>query len=415
MASCRLRTRKDGTQFYEIRAFRPSADKCVSMSWDVPAGWSATKIEKELNKIANEFECKVKSGDILTREERIRQEEEERLRLESLMTVKQYGEKVFMPRKKITFAENSRMSYQSNLDNYVYPVIGDTLLQDVTSAMINDLLTAFQATGKSHATCVKLFNILNGMFKMAFMEDTIPVNPMYKVSRPKPRSDEAPQPESEKALTAKDLNYVLDCVKKEPLKWQAYIYLIADTGMRRGEACALQWDDIDLDNGTVQVTKNLQYSKAKGVYIKTTKSKKYRTVDIGSDTISLLQALKDSGKSKTWVFTQDKSGDVMFPHSPTKYFKSFGDKYGIEDFHPHLLRHTSASIAITEGADVASVASRLGHADTAVTLRMYTHANQDSIRKAGQTVRDALKNVRKSGNQIPTESQVNPKSNPNPK
>ena len=81
----------------------------------------------------------------------------------------------------------------------------------------------------------------------------------------------------------------------------------------------------------------------------------------------------------------------MHPQSPTRYFKKFGAKYGIEDFHPHKLRHSSASIAITNGADVVSVSERLGHSDTAVTLRMYAHANEESIRRAGQTVRDALK------------------------
>ena len=56
-----------------------------------------------------------------------------------------------------------------------------------------------------------------------------------------------------------------------------------------------------------------------------------------------------------------------------------------------MLRHTSASAAITNGADVVSVSQRLGHADTAVTLRMYAHANEEGIRRAGQTVRDALR------------------------
>ncbi|MCD8087327.1 MAG: tyrosine-type recombinase/integrase, partial [Oscillospiraceae bacterium] len=83
--------------------------------------------------------------------------------------------------------------------------------------------------------------------------------------------------------------------------------------------------------------------------------------------------------------------EPMNPQSPTRYFAKFGRKYGIDDFHPHKLRHTSASIAILHGADIVSVSSRLGHSDTAVTLRMYAHANEESIRRAGQIVRDALK------------------------
>ena len=67
-------------------------------------------------------------------------------------------------------------------------------------------------------------------------------------------------------------------------------------------------------------------------------------------------------------------------------------KCGVPDLHPHKLRHTFASIAITNGADVASVSEKLGHSDKAITLRMYTHADQESIRRASQIFRDALKN-----------------------
>ena len=81
----------------------------------------------------------------------------------------------------------------------------------------------------------------------------------------------------------------------------------------------------------------------------------------------------------------------MHPQTPTRFFQRFSKRYGIEDFHPHKLRHTFASIAITNGADVASVSEKLGHSDKAVTLRMYTHADQESIKKAGDIFRNALK------------------------
>ena len=66
-------------------------------------------------------------------------------------------------------------------------------------------------------------------------------------------------------------------------------------------------------------------------------------------------------------------------------------KYDVPGLHPHKLRHTFASIAITNGADVASVSEKLGHNDKAVTLRMYTHADQESMKRASQIFRDALK------------------------
>ena len=53
--------------------------------------------------------------------------------------------------------------------------------------------------------------------------------------------------------------------------------------------------------------------------------------------------------------------------------------------------HSFASIAITNGADIASVSEKLGHTDKAVTLRMYTHADQESLKRASQIFRDAIK------------------------
>ena len=81
----------------------------------------------------------------------------------------------------------------------------------------------------------------------------------------------------------------------------------------------------------------------------------------------------------------------MHPQSPTRYLKKFSKRHGIPDMHPHKLRHSFASVAITNGADVASVSEKLGHSDKAVTLRMYTHADQESIKRAGNIFRDAIK------------------------
>ena len=117
-------------------------------------------------------------------------------------------------------------------------------------------------------------------------------------------------------------------------------------------------------------------------------------VDVGPDVLELLKQLREDQAATAvskWVFTQDGTPEPMHPQSPTRYFHKFGKRYEIADFHPHKLRHTCASLAITNGADIVSVSERLGHSDTAVTLRMYAHANEESIRRAGQIVRDALK------------------------
>ena len=280
------------------------------------------------------------------------------------------------------------------LDKHILPVIGDCCLEEVKPPVLSRLLVDFQREGYSFGSTIKLYNILNGIFKMAYFDCTIETKPMERVQRPTCPRTESCISEAQKALTVEQLRYCLSCLKKVSLKWQTYIMLCADTGCRRGELCGLQWQDINWIESTISIRRNLQYTKDKGVYVEPTKNGKERVVDIGEDSILLLKRFYErqhNSYPSEWVFTRKKSSEPIHPQSPTKYFRKFGKRNDIPNFHPHLLRHTSASVAITSGADVASVSARLGHSDSSVTLRMYTHANPDSIRRAGQTVRDAIR------------------------
>ena len=394
MASIKLNETKDGRRFFQISVSRGYGKAPYKTRWYWPDGWSKRTAEREAAKQAAAFELACKNGEVLNRAQEREKAAQEAAEAAKLKTVRQYADGVFMPTKEATFSENARSSYRMFLDKHILPVLGDVLLVEVSPAMISKLLVDFQRAGYAHATVVKLYNILNGIFEMAFLDDSIPMNPMLKVKRPAPRKGEQPKEESDKAYTVKELGYILACAAREPLQWQTYIALSADTGLRRGECCGLQWSDIDFRAGTVTVRRNLQYTATAGVYETSPKNGKVRVVDVGPDVLTLLKQLRvrqaQSCISK-WCFTQEGTAEPMHPQSPTRYFKKFGERYGVKDFHPHKLRHSSASIAITSGADVVSVSERLGHSDTAVTLRMYAHANEESIRRAGQTVRDALK------------------------
>lgn len=393
MPSIKKMTDATGAVYYQVQA-SGGRGRRVKRNWRPEPGWSQRTTQRELHKFAAQLENDLASGAVSTKRETDEQARLAALEAAKLKTLRQYADGVYMPTKEASFSKNARYSYRKFLDNHILPILGDFLMVDITPAMISKLLLDFQRKGYAHATVVKLYNILNGIFQMAFLDDTIKVNSMLKVKRPAPRKEEKPQDEDEKAYTVQQLRYILQCLDREPLKWQAYVNLIADTGIRRGEACGLEWSDIDWRNETIAIRRNAQYTPEDGVYITSPKNCKSRTVDVGPDVLKLLQQLRTQQAGQAisrYVFTKDHSPDFMHPQTPTRYFKKFGQRYGVEDFHPHKLRHTSASLAITNGADVVSVSERLGHSDTAVTLRMYAHANEESIRRAGQTVRDALK------------------------
>ena len=253
MASIKLSETKDGRRFFQICVSRGYGKSPYKTRWYWPDGWSKRTAEREAAKQAVAFELACKNGEVLNRAQEREKAAQEAAEAAKLKTVRQYADGVFMPTKEATFSENARSSYRMFLDKHIFPVLGDVLLTEVTPAMISKLLVDFQRAGYAHATAVKLYNILNGVFEMAFLDDSIPMNPMLKVKRPAPRKGEQPKEESDKAYTVQELGYILSCAAQEPLQWQTYISLAADTGLRRGELCGLQWGDIDFRAGTVTV------------------------------------------------------------------------------------------------------------------------------------------------------------------
>lgn len=386
MPSIRKKTNKAGRDYYEITVRRGRSQSRLYSRWYPPEGWSQRAIDRELKKVAAEFERQCKAGEVVSRAEKRQREAQEAAKIQ---TVKQYGERVFMPAKTVTMSENSRASFQSALNTWIYPAIGEKKMPDVSSADLSSLLLSVQAQGRAHATAVKVYTVLHTMFKMAYLSDMIQRNPMDKVPRPVPRKDEIREAEAQ-SLTVEELQTVLGALNDEPLKWRVLVYVLIDTGIRRGECCGLKWEDVDIESQVITIRRNLCYTPARGVYIDTPKSGRVREVDIGPETAALLRAFKNQSAGK-FVFTQEGSQTPMHPQSPTRYLKKLSGRCGVPDLHPHKLRHTFASIAITAGADVASVSEALGHSDKAVTLRMYTHADAESRKRASQIFRNAIK------------------------
>ena len=406
MASVKLETTKDGRKYYRIRVRMGRDGATLSENWYVPEGWSKRSIDRELAKVSAEFERRCKAGEILNRADKKAQQEEEEREAAKIKTVKQYGEQIFMPAKKITVAEHTRAYYQNILDRHVYPKFGELKLTDISSAQLSSFFLELQNGNLARSTILGVYVTLNQLFKMCYLDDTITKNPMDKVARPRARKTEQPKAEAD-AFTAEDLKRILASLENEPLKWRTMIRLMLDTGIRRGEACGLKWENIDFETNTATIRENLCYTASKGVYTDTPKTGKIRDVYFSGTTKKLLKELqaqqislikkanKNAGADAVitipqHVFTTDGTASPIHPTSPTHYFRQFSEKYGIPDFHPHKLRHTFASQAIINGADIASVSEVLGHADKSTTLRMYTHADEQSKRGAAQIVHDLL-------------------------
>lgn len=388
MASIKKEKDKNGCPVYRVSVSNGRGRR-ISRTFRPEPTWSARTINRELQKFSADLEMQLSDYEILTKSESVAEAAKMAAEASKIKTVKDYGDSVFMPEKALSIAEKSRLSYEQLLTQHIYPAIGDLPIDDVPPSSIKALLGKLRSE-MAFSSVIKVHAVINGLFKSAVLDDTIDKNPMDKVPRPKQSKDEEVSDEP-LSYTAEEARYIMSCLENEPLRWKVYVLLLIDTGCRRGEISGLRWKEIDFDSSTITIDRNLQYSPAKGTYVTTPKGRKKRIVDLSHKVVELLLQLQEEQDPKSeWVFTQKRSTLPIHPDTPNKFSKRFEKKYGIEHFHPHKLRHTSASIAITNGADVVSVAARLGHADSSTTLRMYAHANSESIRKAGQVVRDAI-------------------------
>lgn len=417
-----MKTTKDGRRYWRIRISRGKGKSCYSRQffWPNKANGEPSS-EKEalrlLDKAVESFAAEVASGTFQNREEKKaaeeeqhKIEEEQRKAEEAELTVRQYAETIWLPEKKMELARTTLASYQLALDKHILPKIGDRKLKDVTVAEIKKLMLDFQQE-HSVSAARTLHVVLRAIFDSAFQTELIPLSPMLRIPRPRVQKEVQITSEADKALDEEQLLYIMQCLESEPLFWRTFITLLIDTGCRRGEAAALQWVDIDEKAGTIRIARSLLYTPADGVYISTPKNKKERIVDIGLETMTLLQELKKEQTAREkqraekrgdkvyhlspWVFGQEGTQDPMFPDSATWWAKKFADKHGLQDFHLHKLRHSAASIAIRNGADVAGVSHRLGHSSVAVTTRIYVHSTDSQARAAGQIQRDALARKKK--------------------
>jgi integrase len=172
------------------------------------------------------------------------------------------------------------------------------------------------------------------------------------------------------------------------------------TGLRRGEALALRWGNVDLAGKVIRVRESLEVTKA-GLRFKEPKSKAgIRDITLPAIVVETLQAHRKALLERRLMLGQGKlaDADLVFPAwdgSPQQP-DAFGSTWirlakelglGISF---HGLRHTHASQLIDAGVDVVTIARRLGHSSPAITLNVYAHLFRKDDGKAAAAIDAAL-------------------------
>jgi integrase len=181
----------------------------------------------------------------------------------------------------------------------------------------------------------------------------------------------------------------------------ALLLLAALTGARRGELCALRWTDLNVAEHTLTIARSVYETEGGGWEEKDRKTHQERTIGLDelalgllakhrADADALAQGLKFEVRPDGFIFSRSPVGaEPIRPDVVSKFAKNVATKAGV-DTHLHALRHFSATQAIAAGFDPTTVAGRLGHRDSSITLRVYSHVlegrDQDLADALGKTL-----------------------------
>lgn len=206
-------------------------------------------------------------------------------------------------------------------------------------------------------------------------------------------------------LQPEQVQMVLSALEQEPIRTQTLLTLFLVTGCRRGELLALKWANVDIDNRQLCIDGSMAYLEGCVLEGKT-KTGKTRFIPIPLEAAQLLRKYKrwqmerrlplgSLWEDSDYVFTKEYGG-ALNPNLVNSLLDRFCKRHGLPHIHPHVFRHTAASIMIAGGVDVLTVAQMLGHSKPTVTLNVYGHAIEDAKTKASECVADAILRCQKS-------------------
>ncbi len=169
-----------------------------------------------------------------------------------------------------------------------------------------------------------------------------------------------------------------------PAGLDLFLRLAANTGARRGEVLALQWQDFDLGKGRLVIRRSVSHTPASGLVVSEGKTgrKGHRSIGLGPSIVNLLVAYrqdqeavaaKNALPAPRWLFSQDGGVTPWRPDYVTLAFGRLRKTLGLDSVRLHDLRHFVATSMLSDGVPLATVSNRLGHARTSTTLDRYSH------------------------------------------
>ena len=297
---------------------------------------------------------------------------------------------------KLALKPTTRANYRAAMRLYILPHLGEIRLLDLRAHHLDRFYAAI-ANGQRNrplnpSSLRRIHAALRSALSTAVKRRLIPYNPALHVELP-PENPRRPQP-----WTAPQCRTFLAAIHDDRLMPMYYLLIV--TGLRRGEAVGLRWQDVDLDRHRLRVVQQLVDVAGVATFGTPKTRRGSRVVPLDAHTVEVLRQHRDrqDAERTAWgaawhesglVFTRE-DGTPLRPEFASTHFHDLARGAGLPRIRLHDLRHTNATLALEAGIDLKVVSERLGHSTTAITADIYTHVTPTVAQAAAERIADLL-------------------------
>ena len=300
---------------------------------------------------------------------------------------------LWIDKYRLTVKESTFVKTKEIFKLHILPLFGEYKIDKINVQVCQKHVNEWFSTLKKYRS-IRAYasKVLDHAVTLGIIANNVMKNVTMPVNIDPPQEDE-----QENFYTKEQLVQFLKYLKQESnFKHYALFRLLAFSGMRKGEALALTWNDINFTSKEIRINKTLSSGENNRLFVQTPKTKSsIRTLKMDKITLDILEEwnkLQKQDYLKLGINTL-KPNQLVFSNEDNKYLQPamtrkwmirIQDKYSLKKITTHGLRHTHCSLLFEAGASLKEVQERLGHSDIQTTMNIYTHVTEKAKDEAAQ-------------------------------